>query len=105
MQPGNRSLRFNMPRILTFTLTRLRIACRRSASGGSPCRLVALSSLLAAALAPALADAVELADVSQLLAEPIIGPELALQEAQDYTESRVPRIGEVQSVADWQRRA
>ncbi|MEX0712565.1 MAG: acetylxylan esterase [Pirellulales bacterium] len=67
-------------------------------------RILGLSVALVIALWTAQARAVERAEVEQLLAEPIIGPKLALEEAQAYTEAHVPRIGEVQSVEDWQRR-
>jgi hypothetical protein len=40
-------------------------------------------------------------DVAAILAHPILDPKLTLQEVQDYTEARVPRMPKVSTAAEW----
>lgn len=52
-----------------------------------------------------LLEAGETADVEALLKRRVIDPERPLQEVQAYTESRVPRMPDVSTVAEWEQHA
>ena len=47
----------------------------------------------------------EKVDIAALLSRPIIGPELSMQEVQEYTAGRVPPMPDVKTVAQWERHA
>ncbi|HYF35906.1 MAG TPA: hypothetical protein VD994_11490 [Prosthecobacter sp.] len=58
--------------------------------------------LLAAALASiTCAAAAQSSDLTTLLAHPILDPKVTLQEVQDYTEAKVPRMPKVNTAAEW----
>ncbi|MBI1901295.1 MAG: acetylxylan esterase [Planctomycetia bacterium] len=80
---------------------------RRLACHGSWGRRLAChgSLLLAASFVAGSAIADETDDIKKLLAAPIIGPDLALAEVQDFCEARVPRMPQPKTAQEWQQEA
>jgi hypothetical protein len=66
-------------------------------------RLGLLLSALLLVAGSAFAD--ETAEIQKLLAAPIIGPDLALAEVQDFCEARVPRMPTPKTAQEWQQEA
>ena len=56
-------------------------------------------------IAPTSTQAVEQKALQALLDRPIVGPDLPLQEVQEYCQARVPRMPQVGSVAEWETTA
>ena len=53
----------------------------------------------------AAAQAAEKADLKAILGRQINGPRQTLTEIQDYTETRIPRMPQVKTVAEWGKEA
>ena len=61
-----------------------------------------LAFLALTLIAPASVHALDQEALQALLDRPIVGPDLPLQEMQEYCQARVPRMPQVGSVAEWE---